>query len=364
MTVLARSPEDADLPAGVERVAIDLTAASVAHLGEALAGHDAVVNLVALSPLFTPKSGNAMHERVHLDGTRKLVDAAENAGVTRFVQMSALGADPDGDTHYIRAKGRAEAVVRDSALEWTILRPSVVFGEGGEFVSFTKLLTTPYVTGLPGGGKTRFQPIWVGDLAPMLADCVEAAEHVGQTYELGGPEVLTLAEVAKQVYRAEGKSLAVLPVPMALARLGLTVGGAVPGFPMGRDQYRSLTFDNTVGGGDPAENDVQAFGVDPADLRTLTDYLSEDDADESGGGSVLAGAETLGLFAFLTLAWFVLPVVGIYSFVGFRLLFIPSYLVMMVAYDSAFGLENVVYALQSVVPGEWTLAWQAGLVVT
>ncbi|MFB6308359.1 MAG: complex I NDUFA9 subunit family protein [Haloarculaceae archaeon] len=269
VTALARDPEAAGLPDSVERVAGDVT--DYNSIVSAFGGQDAVVNLVALSPLFEPSGGNAMHERVHLGGTDNAVAAAEEHGVDRFVQMSALGADPDGSTHYIRAKGEAEAIVRDSSLEWTIFRPSIVFGDGGEFVRFTKKLTTPYVTGLPGGGKTRFQPIHVEDIVPMLADAVEDDEHVGQTYEIGGPEVVTLAEVARMAYRAEGKSLAVLPIPMALAGVGLSVAGAIPGFPMGPDQYRSLKLDNTT-----AESDVSAFGVDPDELTTLSEYLGLD----------------------------------------------------------------------------------------
>ncbi|SFG91583.1 NADH dehydrogenase [Halopelagius inordinatus] len=275
VTVLSRSPE-LDVEGDVRTVSGDVT--DYDSVEPAFEGQDAVVNLVALSPLFKPDGGDEMHDRVHRGGTENVVAAAEAHGVERVVQMSALGADADGPTAYIRAKGDAERAVRESSLEWVIVRPSVVFGEGGEFVSFTKMLTTPYVTGLPGGGETRFQPIWVGDLAPMLADCVERDEHAGQTYELGGPEVLTLADVAKLVYRAEGKSLRVLPIPMSMARLGLTVGGAVPKFPMGADQYRSLQFDNTV-----TENDVRAFGVDPTDLRTLSEYLGiGDEVSESG----------------------------------------------------------------------------------
>ncbi|MGM0590803.1 MAG: complex I NDUFA9 subunit family protein [Halobacteriota archaeon] len=274
VTALARTPEDAVLPGGVQTVAGDVTDPNT--IDDAFAEQDAVVNLVALSPLFTPRGGNEMHERVHLDGTRNVVAAAEANGVGRFVQLSALGADPEGETAYIRAKGRAEQVVRDSSLDWVLVRPSVVFGEGGEFLSFTKTLTTPYVTGLPGGGKTRFQPVWAGDLVPMLADAIEDDAHVGQTYEIGGPVVLTLADVARLAYRAEGKSLTILPVPMVLAGFGLTVLGAVPGFPMGPDQYRSLTFDNTV-----AKNDVRAFGRDPGTLRTLSTYLGVETASSA-----------------------------------------------------------------------------------
>ena len=286
VTALARDPGDAELPGGVETVSGDVTAYD--SIESAFEGQDVVVNLVALSPLFEPPSGTD-HLDVHLGGTENVVDAAEKHGLDRIVQMSALGADPNGATEYIRAKGRAERVVRDSSLEWVIVRPSVVFGEGGEFVSFTKKLTTPYVTGLPGGGKTRFQPIWVGDLTPMLADCAADADgssdpsspgstsprqdddRAGEVYELGGPEELTLADVTELVYEAEGKSVRILPVPMALARIGLTAAGPLPFVPMGPDQARSLQFDNTV-----AENDISAFGVDKTELTTLREYLRAD----------------------------------------------------------------------------------------
>jgi NADH dehydrogenase len=264
VTVLARDPDEADLPAGVERARGDVTAYD--SIEGAFEGQDAVVNLVALSPLFKP-SGGTSHMEVHLGGTQNVVAAAEDHDVRKIVQMSALGADPTGATEYLRAKGQAEQVVEDSELATTIIRPSVVFGEGGEFVSFTKVLTTPYVTALPGGGRTRFQPIWVGDLAPMLAASVEA-DHDGEAYELGGPEVLTLADVTRLAYRAEGKSVTVLPLPMPLARLGLTAADPIPFVPFGSDQYRSLKFDNTV-----SNNDIGVFGVDEGDLTTLAGYL-------------------------------------------------------------------------------------------
>jgi NADH dehydrogenase len=266
VTVLSRNPPEDPLPDGVEHATGDVTASdSIAPIVE---GHDGVVNLVALSPLFRPKGGEAKHFEVHLEGTRNLVTAAEAGGADRFLQQSALGADPEGNTHYIRAKGQAEAVVRDSDLDWTITRPSVVFGEGGEFVKFTKLLAPPYVTPLPGAGKTRFQPIHVDDLVPMMADAMEDEEHIGETYDIGGPEKLTMAQVAKLGHRADGRSVNVLPVPMALAKLGLSTLDYLPGFPFGSDQYRSLEMDNTV-----EDNDVAAFGVSKDELTTLSAYL-------------------------------------------------------------------------------------------
>ena len=269
VTAMSRSP--AETPEGVDSAVGDVTAYD--SIAPAVEGHDAVVNLVALSPLFEPKGGNVMHDRVHRAGTENLVRAAEEAGADRFLQLSALGADPDGDTAYIRAKGRAEEIVEASDLEWTVFRPSVVFGEGGEFVSFTKRLKGMFAPGvplypLPGGGKTRFQPIHVEDLVPMLVAALESDEHVGETYEVGGPETLTLRRVTELVYEAERKGVRIVPLPMPLAKVGLSVLGAVPGFPMGGDQYRSLKFDNTT-----VDNDVNAFDVDEADMTTLAAYL-------------------------------------------------------------------------------------------
>lgn len=265
VTALSRDPDSSVFSADVETAVGDITAYD--SIEDAFEGQDAVVNLVALSPLFQP-SGGKTHEGIHLQGTENAVRAAETHDVGRFVQMSALGADPEGPTAYIRAKGEAETVVEKSELDWTIFRPSVVFGDGGEFVPFTKKLTPPYLAPLPRGGRTRFQPIWVGDLVPMLASAVEDDEHVGETYEVGGPAALTLADVAKLAYRAEGKSVSVLPVPMALTKVGMAAAGPVPFVPFGPDQARSLEMDNTV-----VANDVTAFGRDESDLQTLASYL-------------------------------------------------------------------------------------------
>ncbi|SFS67867.1 complex I NDUFA9 subunit family protein [Halostagnicola kamekurae] len=265
VTALSRTPDGDSLPDDVNVAIGDVGAYD--SIAGTVAAHDAVVNLVALSPLFQP-SGDKSHESVHLEGTRNLVRAAEEGDTQRFVQMSALSAHPHAETAYLRAKGRAEGVVKESSLEWTIVRPSVVFGDGGEFVEFTKTLTTPHVTALPDGGRTRFQPIWVGDLAPMLADAVEDDAHVGETYEIGGPEVLSLADVTELAYEAEGKSVTILPIPSALANVGLSAVGPVPFVPFGPDQARSLEIDNTV-----AENDISAFGVEDADLTTLSAHL-------------------------------------------------------------------------------------------
>ncbi len=273
VVAVSRSPEKTpiEMDASVERREGDVTKPETLNFE----GADVVVHLVSLSPLFKPRG--TTHEAVTSEGTRNVVGACEDAGVERLVHISALGANPDGSTAYLRAKGEAERAVTESSLDWTVFCPSVVFGEGGEFEAFTKLLTTPYVTGLPGGGKNRFQPIYVGDLAGMIADAVEDETHVGEKYEIGGPESLTLAEMSKRVYEAEGRSLCVVPVPMPLAKIGLSLAEPLPFVPMGSDQYRSLKIDNVVEG----TNDVSDFGLSVDEMTTFGEYLGlETDAAE------------------------------------------------------------------------------------
>ncbi len=266
VTAMARDPDPTVLPDGVETAMGDVTAYD--SIESAFEGQTVVYNLVALSPLFKPSGGEEMHDKIHRQGTEHCLQAATAHDVDRFVQLSALGADPDGPTHYIRAKGRAEERVRASDTDWTMFRPSVVFGDGGEFVEFTRKLTLPVLAPLPGGGKTRFQPIHVDDLVGILADSIESEDHVGEIYDIGGPETLRLSQVAQLARQARGQSVQILPVPMALAGVGLTIAGAIPGFPMGRDQYRSLQFDNTT-----ATNNIGAFGLEDGDLTTLREYL-------------------------------------------------------------------------------------------
>lgn len=266
VSALARSPSTATLPEDVTPVAGDVT--NYDSVATAVDGHDALVNLVALSPLYKPSGGNRMHDVVHRGGTENCVQAAEEAGIDRFVQQSGVHADPNAPTAYLRAKGRAEDIVRNADLDSVIIRPSVIFGEGGEFISFTKKVAPPYLTPLPGGGRTRFQPIWVEEFVPLLADAVDKDEHGGETYELAGPESYSLAEIARLAHEADGRSAHVIPIPMSIAGIGITVGGLIPGFPFGPDQYRSLQLDLIV-----AENDVTAFGVTEDELTPLATYL-------------------------------------------------------------------------------------------
>ena len=265
VTAVSRTATSETVPDGVRAVAGDMTDPDAA--ADAIAGHDAVVNLIALSPLVEPPRGLS-HTAVHLGATRAAVEAASAHDPSmRFVQMSALGADPDGPTAYHRAKGQADVVVKESSLDWRILRPSVVFGDGGEFLPFLRRVTPGPLKPLPGGGTVRFQPLWVGDLTTMLVSTLVEADHRHATYDLGGPAPLSLAELTRLVHGGRGT---IVPIPNALTTAGLSIADAIPLFPVGRDQAVALQMDNV-----PGVNEIDAFGLTAAELRTVESYLAQ-----------------------------------------------------------------------------------------
>jgi len=261
VTALARSPRPDQVPEGVETAAADITDDD---LSDPVAGHDAVVNLVALPAHTEPKQS---HEAVHVQGTQRLLRASEEANIGRFVQISALGVGRGIETAYFDAKRQAEAAVRDSSLPWVIYRPSLVFGDGCGFFTFLDTWLPPVVAPFPDTGTT-VQPIWVGDLAPMVADGVAEQRHVGNTYEIGGPEQLPMHSLVQQVY----PDRVVLSVPAAVAEVGLSVADQFEEIPLGQDQFRVLQYDNTV-----EHNDIVAFRLDESALKTLSAYLTRRD---------------------------------------------------------------------------------------
>lgn len=256
VTVTGREPESSalPLPEEVERKKLDVTDPSTIDFE----GADVVIHLVGLSPLFQP---SISYKRVHVDGTRNVVQAAEQAEAERFIHMSALGADPEADTEYLRTKGEAEKYVREMDTDHVILRPSVIFGEGDEFVTGLKKATKLPILPLPGGGRSRFQPIHVGDISDIFAQLVESGSEK-EILEIGGPEKLSMREIAARI--RDGR-LFVLPIPMFLVLIGLALAESIPFVPFGLDQYRSLKIDNTVD-----DNDAEMF-LD--DFTTLEDYL-------------------------------------------------------------------------------------------
>ena len=265
LTVLSRTPDSSVLPDGTETVAGNVT--EYDSIVDAFEGQDIVVNLVALSPLFQP-ADQPSHEEVHVGGTRNTVKAAKEHDLDYIVQMSSVGVNPSGKTGYIRAKGWAEWVVLTADIDTMIFRPNIMYGDDDEFVNFIELGTLPYVSALPDGGTTPFQPLWVGDTAKIVAKAIGNNEYLNGIYELAGPEELTLADVTRHIYRARGQSVRILPIPMELVDFGLVLAHLVPQIPFGIDQARSLKMDLTA-----SRNDLAAFDWTEDDLTSLDAYL-------------------------------------------------------------------------------------------
>jgi uncharacterized protein YbjT (DUF2867 family) len=220
-------------------------------LTAAASGRDAVVHLVGI----INQKGRQTFDRMHREAVAHVVAAAGAAGVRRYVHMSAMGSSEDSPSEYGRTKAAGEALVRGSGLDWTIFRPSIIFGPGDGFVSLLAPIVrwNPGFVPVIGPGTTRFQPISVYDVARVFADALEKPETIGQSYEVGGPEVFTLnqiyGEIATALGRA-GKPLLHLPLwygrILASAFEWMARRGIFGDPPLTRDQLRSLSRDNAA----------------------------------------------------------------------------------------------------------------------
>lgn len=240
-----------------------------ATLARAMAGADAVVHLVAIPRDF---SGGRDLRQINTDGTRIVLDAARAARIRRVVHLGALGVADDPRLHYASSKARAETLVRDSGLDWTILKPSLLWGEGDGFFGLIALLArfSPGVIPVPGRGRARFQPFFAGDLARIIVACLERRDTIGRTYELGGPRNWTYREITAEVLAALGKQRLILPMPVPLIALVARASELVHlPFPVASDQLRQLAIDN-VGPLDLVERE---FGFAPRPMDAQLGYL-------------------------------------------------------------------------------------------
>jgi NADH dehydrogenase len=187
----------------------------------------------------------------------------KKAGVQHLVHVSALGADPQGPSMYQRSKARGETVLHNAGLQLTILRPSVIFGAEDKFLNlFADLQSVAPFMPLAGSG-TRFQPVWVADVARAVAVCLQKQDTIGQTYELCGPDVLTLGELVKLAGQwagvNEGRGRPVFGLPMWVGWLQAAAMELAPGEPlMSRDNLASMKVDNVATGQLPG---LQALGI-------------------------------------------------------------------------------------------------------
>lgn len=211
-------------------------------LDKALKGAEAVVHLVGI--IFESKG--ASFQQIHVEGTRNVVEAAKRAGAKRFVHMSALGADPNGRSAYQRTKGEAEQIVKLSGLDWTIFRPSIVFGEGDDFVNRFAAMSR-YLPFMPviGSGKSKLQPIWVEDVAAAFAHAIGDERTYGKSYDLGGPNAMSMLQILDVIMRATGKMRPRLhiPTPLMMMNAGI-LERVLKKPPVTREQIKMLGKDN------------------------------------------------------------------------------------------------------------------------
>ena len=212
----------------------------VAH---AVADSEAVVNLVGIMY----PSGAQKFGALHAAAAETIAKAAKAAGVNSLVHISAIGGDPESESAYARTKAEGEARVRAAFPGATILRPSIVFGPEDIFFNrFANLARFLPALPLIGGGHTRFQPVFVGDVADAIVTCIENPATHGQTYELGGPSVYTFRELMKLVLWATNRRRLLLPLPFPLAMMQAAMLQWLPSPLLTMDQVRLLEHDNVV----------------------------------------------------------------------------------------------------------------------
>jgi NADH dehydrogenase len=218
-------------------------------------GHDAVINLVGI--LNERGRDGSGFRRAHVELPEIAVEACRRAGVRRFVQMSALNAGRD-DSHYLATRGDGDRRVADSGLDWTIFRPSTIFGPDDRFLNrFERLLALSPVLPL-ARPDARMAPVFVGDVADAFANALADRGTVGRTFELCGPDTWRLREIVEWVAGQRGLKRWIAGLPDALGRIQAAVFDFVPGKPFSSDNFRSLGVDSVCG-----ENGFGALGIDP-----------------------------------------------------------------------------------------------------
>ena len=249
MTVITRRANQASAIQNLPRVnVIEGDVYNLEFLTQCMQKHDVVINLIAILH-GTP----AAFEKAHVQLPQVIAQACQESGVHRLIHISALGASLTGPSEYQRSKARGEEVFKQAGLELTLLQPSVIFGKEDKFLNlFAQLQSITPIVPL-AGASTRFQAVWVEDVANAIAQCVVNSDTAGKTYELCGPEVFTLQQLVQKSGQwagiRQGKGRLVFGIPHAMAWLQAFLMEMAPGQPlMSRDNLASMEVDNVASG--------------------------------------------------------------------------------------------------------------------
>lgn len=261
----ARGHLDSNVP--VELVTGDVTRPDT--LPAAMQGVDAVIHLVAIAY----ETRGATYQAINAQGTRNVVQAAQAAGVKRFIHQSALAADSKSPYAYLKSKGEGEDAVRASNLDWTIIRPSVLVGPEDEFANALArwLVITPLAFPLVGDGQARFQPLWIEDMVKIFGQSLSETRALHQTYEIGGPEHLTYEAMVKQILFALHRKRLLIKVPVPLMTPVVKIMELVlPKPPATTSLLELLNVDNTA----KLDAVEKNFGFKPRRFAEVISYLN------------------------------------------------------------------------------------------
>lgn len=241
-------------------VAVELRTGDVRDDRSMEAAMDGAGTVVHLAAIAIERHGES-YEGVNADGTRSLLEAARAYNARRFVFMSQNGASPESPSRFLRSKGLAERMVQESGLEWTVFRPSVIFGPEDEFVNVIGRLVrlSPGVLPLPDGGRARFQPIAVRDVARAVGTALVRSDTIGGVYALGGPAPLSLREMTERVLLAMRARRVIADIPrQLLAPVVALLQRVLPNPPVTTSLLELLGQDNVV-----PENALSYLGIEP-----------------------------------------------------------------------------------------------------
>ena len=244
------------------------TVEEVADLIRGMQGCEAAIHLVGIIRAFP--SQDITFERLHTEAAANVIGAAKEAKVPRLLHMSALGAREDGPTPYLRTKFAAEELVRQSGLNYTIFRPSLIFGRGGEAIKMFADMVKKYVVPIIGDGQYRFQPVSVTTVAQGFEKGLDPETANDQTLDVGGPDNVTFDEIMDTLARVMGKSIVKIHMPILPLRLATSALQHAPGYPLTTDQITMLLEGSTC----DEKPFYELLGLEPISLeQTLRDAI-------------------------------------------------------------------------------------------